>query len=613
MAENPDTDGRGPNNPAPPLAARQLWARTCTRIALIAGVLALILGALLIFNTFRLYRGPGNGKVRLVEARELLPLKAALREDPKNEPLKQQIRQLDQQLRHEYFRREQLASRGGWLLLGSAAVFLAALQLARHLRRPLVPIPNISVRPADPGHAATHAAMAVTGTTLALAGLTMALVWGTGRQWQGELTNQSAVSATAATGAAAGSSASDPAWFPSAAEVAGNWPYFRGPDGSGITALTDLPETWDGASGKNVLWKSEIGLPGENSPIVWGKHVFLTGATAQRRELYCFDATTGALLWKEPVTTPQSERAEPPEVMEDTGFAAPTAATDGRRVFAIFANGDIAGFTVAGKRLWVRSLGTPENMYGHATSLTMWRNRVIVVFDQADAKAGKSRIMALDATTGEPVWSTPRAVANSWVSPILIQHQGREQIITSADPLVIAYDPATGKDLWQAKCMRGDVATSPVYANDLVYVACDQTCIAGIRPDGSGTVTDSKIVWKQEDSGLPDMCSLLCDGPRLYTLVFGTFHAFDALTGGHLWELETKAKFQASPTLVNGRIHLLTTDGVMIIGEAGKDGFKETGRAALGEGTGASPAYAPGRIYLRGKKNLFCIGSKDGK
>jgi outer membrane protein assembly factor BamB len=612
MVENPDTEGRGPNN-QPPLAARQLWARACARIALIAGVLALILGALLTFNTFRLYRGPGNGKLRLVEASELLPLKAALRADPKNEPLKQQIRQLDQRLRQEYFRREQLASRGGSLLLGSAAVFLAALHLARHLRRPLVPLPNISVRPADPGRAATHAAMAVTGATFALAGLTMAIVWGTTRQWQGELTKQSAGAATAATGTATAPPASDPAWFPSAAEVAGNWPYFRGPDGSGITALTDLPETWDGASGKNVLWKSEIGLPGENSPIVWGRHVFLTGATAKRRELYCFDATTGALRWKEPVTTPHSERAEPPEVMEDTGFAAPTAATDGRRVFAIFANGDIAGFTVEGKQLWARSLGTPENMYGHATSLTMWRNRVIVVFDQAEAKAGKSQIMALDATTGESVWSTPRAVANSWVSPILITHQGREQIITSADPLVIAYDPATGKDLWQAKCMRGDVAASPVYANDLVYVACDQTCIAGIRPDGSGNVTESKIVWKQEDSGLPDMCSLLCDGPRLYTLVFGTFHAFDALSGEHLWEFETKAKFQASPTLIKGRIHLLASDGVMIIGEAGKDGFKETGRAALGEDTGASPAYAPGRIYLRGKKNLFCIGSKDGK
>ena len=346
-------------------------------------------------------------------------------------------------------------------------------------------------------------------------------------------------------------------------------------------------------------------MPGENSPVVWGGQVFLTGANAKRREVCCFDGGSGALLWKEPVSTPNSMRAEPPEVMEDTGFAASTCATDGRRVFAIFANGDIAGFTATGQRLWARSLGTPENTYGHAASLTLWQNRVIVVFDQGDTKAGKSQIMALDATTGVPVWTTPRPVANSWVSPIIIKHQGREQIITAADPLVIAYEPATGKVLWQAKCLRGDVATSPTYANNLVYVACDQTCIAAINPDGSGDVTESKIVWRQEDAGLPDMCSLLCDGPRVYTLVFGVLHAFDALTGEHLWEHDTKAKFQASPTLINGRLSLLTTDGVMISGVADNAGFKETGRAAVGEACGASPAFAPGRIYLRSKKHLF--------
>jgi outer membrane protein assembly factor BamB len=607
-----------PNKTLVPASARQVWAQTCSRIALIAGVFSLLLGALLIFNSFRLYRGPGNGKLRLVEASELRPLKLALRETQQEEQSKQlkaEIRRRDQELRHEYFRRERLASRGGLLLLGGAAVFILALQLARHLRRPPIPVPNIPLRREDPVRTAALAAKAVTGTTLALAGLTMTLFWGTSSQWQNFLSSEPAAGSggAPAAGGSADSSASDPGWFPSAAEIAANWPCFRGPAGSNITTLADLPATWDGTSGKNILWKTEIGLPGENSPVVWGKHVFLTGATDKRREVYCFDAASGALLWKEPVSTPQAEGTEPLEVMEDTGFAAPTAATDGRRVFAIFANGDLAGFTAEGKRLWARNLGTPENTYGHATSLTLWQNRVIVVYDQADAKAGKSKIMAFDSATGEPVWSTPRKVANSWVSPILINYQGREQIITSADPLVIAYDPASGKELWLAKCMRGDVATSPSFANDLVYVGCDQTCVAAIKPDGSGDVTASNIVWKQEDTGLPDMCSMLCDGPRVYTLVFGAFHAFDALTGEHLWEHDTKAKFQASPALVNGSIHLLTTDGVTIIGEGTKEGFKETGRAALGEGTGASPAFAPGRIYLRGKKHLFCIGSKDGK
>ena len=594
---------------SPPRSARQEWARTCSRIALIAAVFSLVLGGGLVVNTWHLYRGPENGKVRLVEARELLPLKIALREDPKNEPLKQQIRQLDQQLRQDYFRREQLASRGAWLLLAGAAVFLAALQLARHLRHPPLASPRLSPRPPDPLRAASRVATAVTATTLALAGLTLAFFSGTTPQWRGKLTNAPATTAAAPAGGAA---ALDPGWFPEAAAVAANWPYFRGPASAGTTTLPNIPEAWDGAAGTRVLWKTAIDLPGENSPIVWENRVYLTGATAKRRELYCMDALTGALLWKAPVSTPQSERAEAPEVGEDTGFAAPTAATDGRRVFASFANGDIAGFTSEGKRLWARSLGTPENIYGHATSLTMWRNRVIVVFDQGEADAAKSKIIALDATTGEPVWTTPRPVANSWATPILINHQGREQIITSSDPWVIAYDPATGKELWKVKCLRGDVATSPTYANGLVYVACDQTCVAAIKPDGSGDVSETKIAWKYEDGGLPDMCSMLCDGPRVYSLVFGILHAFDALTGEHLWEFETKAKFQASPALANGHIYLLASDGTMIIGEAGKDGFKEISRSPLGEGAGASPAFAPGRIILRGKKHLFCIGTKDG-
>jgi outer membrane protein assembly factor BamB len=589
-------------------SSRQVWAQACQRIALVSGFFSLVLAGLLLANASRIYQGSGNGRLRLVESSELLPLKAALREDPKNEALKQKIRQLDQELRQAYFRSEKLATRGGWSLIGGVVVFLTSLQLARQLKRPAIPTPDIPARPEDPVRAAALAAKAVTGTALGLAGLTLALVWGVGGQWQFDSTNPADEVAKPAA-----ATANDPSWFAPDEEFAANWHRFRGPDGSGHTHLTDLPESWDGPSGRNVLWKSAIELPGENSPVIWGNKVFVTGADEKRRELYCFDATTGVLIWKEPVGTPQSAGNEPPEVLEDTGFAAPTAATDGRRVFAIFANGDIAGFTTEGKRLWACSLGTPENMYGHAASLMMWRNLVIVVFDQAEAEEEKSEIMALDAATGTTVWRTPRPVPNSWVSPILIKHKDREQIITSADPWVIAYDPATGRELWRADCMKGDVAASPVFANGLVYVGSDQASIAAIKPDGSGNVTESKIAWKNEDDGLPDMSSMFCDGPRVYTLVFGVFHAFDALTGEHLWKHDADTAFQSSPSWVNGRIHLLSSDGVMIMGEASAKGFNETGRAELGEGAGASPSFAPGRIYLRGKKHLFCIGTKDGK
>ena len=156
---------------------------------------------------------------------------------------------------------------------------------------------------------------------------------------------------------------------PSDAEIAKAWPRFRGPGGLGISAYTNVPDAWDAASGKGIVWKTPVPLPGNNSPVVWGKRVFLSGADKHRREVYCFDADSGKLVWRQNVPgTPQST-AKPPEVTDDTGYAAPTTATDGRRVFAIFANGDLAAFDVSGKPAWAKSLGIPENSYGHASSL----------------------------------------------------------------------------------------------------------------------------------------------------------------------------------------------------------------------------------------------------
>ena len=155
---------------------------------------------------------------------------------------------------------------------------------------------------------------------------------------------------------------------PSAEELLKNWPRFRGPLGSGVSAVPDMPTRWDAASGEGIAWKSPVPLPGNSSPIVWRDSVFLTGATEESREVYCFAAADGALRWKW-VVPADGEAAEPPEVSEDTGYAAPTMATDGLRVFAAFANGDFAAADLQGQQVWVRHFGPLKNAYGHASSL----------------------------------------------------------------------------------------------------------------------------------------------------------------------------------------------------------------------------------------------------
>lgn len=567
------------------------------RVAVVAGVFCAVLVGLLWHNSVRLQRT--DAKFRLVEAERLAPLKAELREDPTDAKLTNDIRQLDRQLRLEYFHRENFATRGGYVLLGGAVVLFAALHLARHLGGFRAPV--LSVRPEDRRRSAALAGGAVGGTLAVLVGMTAAMVGGQARQWR--LPPPGAGATAVETPAES--------WWPQPEAWTANWPRFRGPDGTGSADIPELPETWDGSTGTSVVWKTATPLPGESSPVAWDGRLFLTGATGDGRAIYGIDGRSGSILWTAPVATPQGNRAEPPEVLEETGFAAPTPVTDGRRVVAMFANGEIGAATIDGKPLWARHLGAAKNPYGHATSLAMWRDLVVVVYDRGRAKDGLSRIFALDAATGATRWSADRPVAASWVTPLVIEHDGRAQILTAADPWIIAYDPADSSELWKVKAMSGDVAPSPAYHDGVAYFSSDGSCLIAVKVDGRGDVTNSHVLWKRGEDDYPDICSLLCDGPRVYTLVFGRLLAYDAMTGEPLWEHDLEADFQASPCLINGRLWLLTTEGEMIIGEAGADGFKELARHPLGEEIGASPAFAPGRIYLRGREHLYAIGN-DG-
>ena len=328
-----------------------------------------------------------------------------------------------------------------------------------------------------------------------------------------------------------------PAGPPTDEEWRRNWPRFRGPAGTGVSAYADAPTKWDGASGEGIRWKTAIPLPGNSSPIVWDKRVFVTGADETRRVVYCCDADSGAVLWEAEAPGTPASTAAPPKVGEATGYAASTPATDGRRVYAMFANGDIVAVDFAGQVSWSRSLGMPKNVYGHATSLAMYRDLVLVQFDQGTKQDKASKLLALKAESGETAWETPREVPNSWPTPLVIEHQGQPQIITAADPWVIAYAPADGKEIWRAKCLQADVGPSPTFADGTVFVANEFPGTAAIRPDGTGDVTDSHVLW-EADVGSPDCCSPLATDQFLMVLAsFGTMTCYNAKEGGEpLWE-----------------------------------------------------------------------------
>jgi len=386
----------------------------------------------------------------------------------------------------------------------------------------------------------------------------------------------------------------------------------------GISAYDNIPTTWDAQSGENILWKTAVPLEGNNSPVVWGKRVFLCAADEEHRQVFCFDADSGELLWGKELPGTPASTAEAPEVMADTGFSAPTMATDGRRAYAMFANGDVGAFDFSGELVWSKSLGMPKNVYGHGASLAMYRNRLLIQFDQGERKDGLSALLALNGATGETVWSIPREVPNSWPTPIVINSAGRDQIITGADPWVIAYDALHGSEIWRAKCLQADVGPSPVYADGIVYTVNEYPELSAIKADGSGDVTETHVLWIGED-GLPDCPSPLATEKYVILVdAYGYVTCYDAKAGDLLWEYELEdAAIVSSPGLVGNHMYVFANEGQSWVidieaqepaEEGDAEQFRTVATGNLGEECVTSPAFQDRRIYIRGKEHLFCIG-----
>lgn len=386
----------------------------------------------------------------------------------------------------------------------------------------------------------------------------------------------------------------------------GYWPRFRGADGSGIAPDVSLPPDWDAASGEGILWQAALPLPGANSPVIWGDRLFVTGADANTREVYCLDTGSGRRLWTTAVAP--GEATDPPlRLHEMTGYAAPTGATDGERFYAVFPTGHVVALDFSGTLVWQRHFPMHEDIYGHASSLLVHGDLLYVQIDLGKPDIGKSHLVALDRLTGQTVWDIPRPVQGSWTTPIVINTGQREELITSAKPWVIAYNPVSGEEYWRVNCIEGDSAPSPIFANGLVIVANIYAELTAIRPGGQGDVTDSHVAWSVRGQ-LPDICSPLSDGKLVFTLASdGLLSCYDVAQGELLWTQDLEGRFRSSPALAGDKLALFSETGDAFVLAAARE-FRQLGSGRLGEAVYSTPAFARGCMFVRSEKHLFCIG-----
>ncbi|MEK7685662.1 MAG: PQQ-binding-like beta-propeller repeat protein [Verrucomicrobiota bacterium] len=566
----------------------------------IAALFCLVIcGALILFHILSKADDP-------LKSTQLKEYKDKLVAAPQDEPLKQRIRELDLQLRHQYFRQLSLANSGAWLLLGGTVIFLLAAKQAADLRKPL-PLPQPKPNAAEQAaRAAARARWSVAALGVAVAAGFLSLALGIGTALPSRPADLEKLLGGSA---AAGAGASD---FASLEDMQKNWPRFRGPDGNGVSIHTNTPITWDVTTGAGLAWKTEVPAPGFNSPVVWGDRVFLSGGDVAKRHVFCFDVKTGALLWRQPVENVPGSPAQLPEIPEQTGFAAPTMATDGRRAYVIFANGDLAAFAFDGKLSWAKNLGLPKNAYGHAASLAVWQDRLLVQFDQGESEEHKSKLYAFDGATGQIVWQRQRPVPSSWATPVVIQAAGKPQIITLGVPWVIAYAAADGTELWRADCLNGEVTPSPVFAGGMLLAVSPSDKLIALRPDGQGNVTQTHLAWTAEDY-IPDISSPVSNGDLVFIINSGGFlTCYNVKDGAKQYEHDFDMECHASPSLVGDRLYLFGTKGAAIVLQAGRQ-FQELARTEMGESIYASPAFVQNRIFIRGSKTLFCIGAKEEK
>lgn len=383
--------------------------------------------------------------------------------------------------------------------------------------------------------------------------------------------------------------------------LAGQWPFLRGPTMSGRAASAPATLTWNGETGQNIRWKTELTTGGASTPVVWGKRLFLTGGDASARTVTAFDTETGAQVWQTAVPDGARGAAPLPEVGEETGFAASTPACDESRVYAVFGTGDLAALDHDGKIVWQVYLGRPKNTYGHASSLVYCGDMLIVQWDQDE----HAKILALDKTTGKTLWETPRELGMSWSTPLVMPLCDGFLLLIHANQETWGMELATGKKLWHAEAVTGEVAPSLAWEGDVWLAAnCYSKMIAFKQPPEGAP----QKLWEWEDGNLPDVASpVIAEGLVFLVTDAGEVLCHDLADGKQLWHKEYDDGFYASPVVAGGRLYVTDrVKGVFRVYAADREG-KELAVNPMGDAVSATPAFAGGRLYIRGHKHLWCV------
>ena len=418
-----------------------------------------------------------------------------------------------------------------------------------------------------------------------------------------------------------------------------NWHHWRGPHATGTAIDANPPTTW--SETENIRWKVAIPGTGHAAPIIWENKIFIqtavkgeapkeeeqesdddnpfSGFFQERRgrggstDMYKFDLialnrSNGDILWQKTL----KEIAPHEGTHQDATYASNSPVTDGEYIYAYFGSRGLYCVDMMGNLKWEKNVGTmyKSNTFGEGSSPALYGDKIVVLQDHERG----SFITALDKRTGDVLWKTDRDERTTWSSPIIVEHNGKAQVVTTGTNRVRSYDLATGELVWDGDGLTANSIPSPVAADGYVYL------MSGFRgsdfqaihlAQATGDITDSDaIVWKY-NRDTPYVPSPLLYKGIIYFLKSnnGILTAFNVETGQVYYgpqRLQGVSGVYASIVGASDRVYIAGRGGTVNVIQHGPE-FKVLAENKLDDSFNASPAIVGSELYLRGGQYLYCI------
>jgi outer membrane protein assembly factor BamB len=396
------------------------------------------------------------------------------------------------------------------------------------------------------------------------------------------------------------------------AAAANDWPEFRGPTGQGLSAAKGVPVEWDEKT--NVAWKVPVPGKGWSSPVLAGGRVYLTtavdeeGATVLRA--MCLDAADGKVVWDAEIFRPDPKALGAIHPKNSPASATPVVTAD--RLYCHFGHLGTAALDLAGKVVWRQESLRFAPVHGNGGSPALVNGDTLVFTCDG---VPDPFLAALDATTGDVKWKTPRNAPTerpfSFATPLAIEVGGKTQVVAPASGMTAAYDPATGKELWRVLTGTGySVIPRPAFAHGLLFVSSgyDAAVLYAIKADAAaaGDVSKTHVAW-QTGKGAPNTPSAVVVGDEVYFVSdLGIATCADARTGKVHWTERLDGAFSASPVAAERRVYFQDEDGGGFVVRASTS-FELLAENDLGERSLASYAVTDGALFIRTEKHLWKI------